>query len=86
MKATKPLYLSDVLDQKARARAIEQARWAKQDAKRAALEAKFKVPENMHPGIGILTTAKGVKFYAHIGPKRVYTEGTVDHLTALLTA
>jgi hypothetical protein len=43
---------------------------------------KFEVAKNLHPAIGALMTAKGVKYYAYING--VYTEGTIDQLTGKL--
>lgn len=82
----KPLSLSDVLADRQRIRDDEVVRWAEQDAQKAATEAKFRIPEILHPGIGVLTSADGVRFYAHLGLDRVYTEGTVEELTAALQA
>ena len=50
--------------------------------KENAQRAKFQVAKNLHPAIGALMTAKGVKYYAYING--IYTEGTVDQLTAKL--
>jgi len=76
----KPLYLSDVLAAKNKAAAEEAIRWAKADAKQAS----FKVAADLNPAIGALITAKGVKYYAYINGQ--YTEGSVDALTAALSA
>ena len=81
---TKPLYLSDVQAAKQRDRDAQAVRWAKEDVARAKREAKFQVATNLHPAIGVLINAKGVRYYAHIGAKRVYTEGTPAQLTAML--
>jgi len=52
------------------------------DAKRRA---KFFVPANLHPAIGVLTKATGVTFYAYLhGSSQPITKGTVDELTAKL--
>ena len=67
------------------------ARIAKHDADRPSAEARraaahaarFVVPADLHPAIGVLTTARGVRFYAYIG--QVETFGTVESLTAALT-
>lgn len=80
----KPIYLSDVLADRQRIRDDEVVRWAEQDAQKAASEAKFRIPNNLHPGIGVITSTDGVRFYAHLGCDRVYTEGTVDELTKAL--
>jgi len=74
----KPLYLSDVLAAKNLRAAAEEARWAKQDAK----QAKFRVQANLHPAIGALMTAKGVKYYAYINGE--YTVGSSEALIAAL--
>ena len=74
------VYLSDVANARAAQRLEEQSRWAKQDARAA----KFQEAQNLHPAIGVLTTAKGVKYYAYI--RGQYTEGTVEQLTSALAA
>lgn len=74
----KPLYLSDVLSARNARAASEEARWAKQNAK----QAKFRVQADLHPAIGALMSAKGVKYYAYVNG--VYTEGSVEALTAAL--
>ena len=76
----KPLYLSDVLAAKSLAAADEAIKQAKQDAKLA----KFKVPADLNPAIGVLMTAKGLKFYAFIDGQ--YTEGSAEALAAALIA
>ena len=76
----KPLYLSDVLAAKSKAAAAEAIKQAKQDAKQAL----FKVAADLNPAIGALMTAKGVKYYAYVNGQ--YTEGSVDALTAALSA
>ena len=50
--------------------------------KENAQKAKFQVAKNLHPAIGALMTSKGVKYYAYLNG--IYTEGTVDQLTAKL--
>jgi hypothetical protein len=50
--------------------------------KENAQKAKFEVAKNLHPAIGALMTAKGVKYYAYVAG--IYTEGTVEQLTAKL--
>lgn len=77
---TIPRTLNDVINARRAEADADAIRWAKQDAKRAA----FNVPTNMHPAIGVLMTAKGAKFYAHIDGQ--YTEGTVAQLTERLDA
>ena len=51
--------------------------------KENAQKEKFQVAKNLHPAIGALMTAKGVKYYAYLNG--IYTEGTVDQLTSKLT-
>jgi hypothetical protein len=53
-------------------------------ARRADRQARVTPPDNLHPGIGMLVTAAGLKFYAHLGPHRTYCEGDVETLTWLL--
>jgi hypothetical protein len=74
------LYLSDVLAARRAEADREAARWAKQDAKAA----KFQIAQNLHPAIGALMSANGVRYYAFISG--TYTEGSVDQLTAALAA
>ncbi len=63
---------------------VQEARYA---AKNAAYAAKFFIPANLHPAIGVLTTARGVIFYAYLrGYAEPETVGTVDVLTAALNA
>jgi hypothetical protein len=78
--ASKYQYLSDVIAERRNQADAEAVRWAKQDAKAA----KFVWADNLHPAIGVLMTAKGVKYYAYI--RGQYTEGTVEQLTFSLTA
>jgi hypothetical protein len=78
MKA--PRTLTDLIKARNAAADREAVRRAREDAKAA----KFTVARNLHPAIGALMTAKGVRYYAHIGEARVYREGSVEHLTALL--
>lgn len=73
-----PRYYSDVIKARRAQADAEAIRWAKHDAKQAA----FKAAENLHPAIGVLMTAKGVKYYAYIDGQ--YTEGSVEALTAEL--
>jgi hypothetical protein len=76
----KPLYLSDVLAAKNKVAEAEAIKYAKQDAK----QAKYKVAADLHPAIGVLMTAKGVKYYAFVNGQ--YREGSVDALTSALNA
>ena len=63
-------------------RQTKYAQDAARAAKQAERESKFKVQENLHPAIGALMSAAGVRYYAYING--VYKEGPVAHLTALL--
>jgi hypothetical protein len=81
---TKLQYLSDVIAQKQNERAANEIRYAKSDAKQKALIAKFTPRTDLHPAIGVLTNAKGVRYYAFVNG--VYREGTPEHLESLLTA
>ena len=61
------------------------ARNAARRAKTAQREAKFFVPTNLHPAIGVLVKATGVTFYAYLhGSSQPITKGTVEELTAKL--
>jgi len=68
-------YLSDVV----KAKHIAEMR---QINKENAQRAKFQVAKNLHPAIGALMSAKGVRYYAYIDG--IYTEGTVEQLTQKL--
>jgi hypothetical protein len=70
--------LSDTIKQRQMHQISNEKRWAKMDAARA----KFTVQDNLHPAIGSLMTAKGVKYYAYVAG--VYVEGSPDHLSSLL--
>jgi len=64
---------------------VIKARQSKQisDEKReAAARAKFTPQENLHSAIGVMMTAKGVKYYAYVDG--AYREGSPEHLTNLL--
>ena len=71
-------YLSDVMAQKRNERDAEAVRWAKEDARRA----KFTPRTDLHPAVGVLISAKGVRYYAYVGG--VYREGSPEHLASLL--
>lgn len=71
-------YLADAI----KARQLDYLAGEAQSKKEAAAQQKFEVEKNLHPAIGALVTAKGVKYYARIDGK--HTEGTVEELTALL--
>ena len=70
--------LSDVIKARQNKAASDEKRWAKADAARA----KFTPQQNLHPAIGVMMTAKGVKYYAYVGG--AYREGSPEHLTNLL--
>lgn len=72
------LTYKQVLAQRANKYALDAARAAKQ----AERESKYTVQANLHPAIGALMSASGVRYYAFING--VYREGSVAHLTALL--
>lgn len=77
-------YLSDVLAAKRKESDAEAARWAKEDAARAKRIAKFTPRTDLHPAVGVLISAKGVKYYAFVAG--VYREGSPEHLASLLAA
>jgi hypothetical protein len=66
--------LSDVIKARQSKQISDEKRWAKADA--------AKPRTDLHPAIGVMMTAKGVKYYAYIGG--VYREGSPEHLTNLL--
>ena len=76
--------LSDVIEAKRNEDGAEQARHAKANAKQQALIAKFTPRTDLHPAVGVLTSVKGVRYYAFING--VYREGSPEHLESLLTA
>lgn len=59
-----------------------EARSAKRNAAHAAKVAKFTPRTDLHPAVGVLISAKGVRYYAFVGG--VYREGTPEHLASLL--
>jgi len=63
-------------------RDAEAARWAKEDAARAKRVAKFTPRTDLHPAVGVLMSAKGVRYYAFVAG--VYREGSPEHLASLL--
>jgi len=71
--------LSDVIKQRQAQQVSDEKRWAALDAERA----KFTVQDSLHPAIGSLMTATGVKYYAYVNG--VYREGSPEHLTSLLS-
>jgi hypothetical protein len=89
MKPTRIYTVRDARKEKYRADAKlfarEDARLAREEARLAAWRARFTPPTGLHPAIGVLTTARGLRFYAFVGPDRDYREGTVESLTAALT-
>lgn len=73
-------YLADVIAERRNQADAEAVRWAKEDARRA----KFTPRTDLHPAVGVLMGAKGVRYYAFVGG--VYREGTPEHLASLLAA
>jgi hypothetical protein len=59
-----------------------EARFSKSNAAHAKRIAKFTPRTDLHPAVGVLMSAKGVRYYAFVGG--VYREGTPEHLAALL--
>ena len=76
------LTLKQVTETKRNERNASQAHFAKADAAQAAKIAKFTPRTDLHPAIGVLINAKGVRYYAFVGG--VYREGSPEHLAALL--
>jgi len=76
--------LSDVLAIKRNERDADAARWAKADAARAKRIAKFIPRTDLHPAVGVLVNAKGVRYYAYVGG--VYREGSPEHLASFFAA
>jgi len=70
--------LSDVIKARQSKQISDEKRWAALDAERA----KFTVQDNLHPAIGSLMTATGVKYYAYVDG--AYREGSPEHLSALI--
>jgi hypothetical protein len=66
--------LSDVIKQRQAQQVSDEKRWAKADA--------AKPRTDLHPAIGVMMTAKGVKYYAYVDG--AYREGSPEHLTSLL--
>lgn len=77
-------YLSDVMAQKRKEHDTETVRWNRADAARTKQVAKFTPRTDLHPAVGVLINAKGVRYYAYIDS--VYREGSPEHLATLLTA
>ena len=76
------LTLKQAVEIKRNERATSEARFAKADAAQAAKIAKFTPRTDLHPAVGVLMSAKGVRYYAFVGG--VYREGTPEHLASLL--
>lgn len=74
--------LKQVIETKRNERATSEARFAKANAAQAAKIAKFTPRTDLHPAVGVLINAKGVRYYAFVGG--VYREGTPEHLASLL--
>ena len=84
---TKIETLQDARREKATQDEKLRAREAGYTARNAAAAAKFFIPSDLHPAIGVLTHAKGVTFYAYLqGYAEPHTIGTVEALTAALHA
>lgn len=77
---TKVYTVSDAREEKW----LADRRVAARFAKAASRAARFAIPADLHPAIGVLTRGSGVAFYAFVDG--VYAEGTVAELTALLNA
>ena len=74
--------LKQVIETKRNERATSEARFAKANAAQAAKIAKYTARTDLHPAVGVLINAKGVRYYAFVGG--VYREGTPEHLASLL--
>jgi hypothetical protein len=74
--------LSDAMAQKRNENDAFEVRFAKANAAHAKRIAKFTPRTDLHPAVGVLMSAKGVRYYAFVGG--VYREGTPEHLAALL--
>jgi len=74
--------LKQVIETKRNERAASEICFAKANAAHAAKVAKFTPRTDLHPAVGVLINAKGVRYYAFVGG--VYREGTPEHLAALL--
>ena len=74
--------LKQAIETKRNERATSEARFAKTNAAQAAKIAKFTPRTDLHPAVGVLINAKGVRYYAFVGG--VYREGTPEHLASLL--
>ena len=76
------LTLKQVTETKRNERAASEIRFAKANSAQAAKVAKFTPRTDLHPAVGVLINAKGVRYYAFVGG--VYREGTPEYLAALL--
>lgn len=76
------LTLKQAVETKRNERDASEMRFAKANAAQAAKVAKFTPRTDLHPAVGVLINAKGVRYYAFVGG--VYREGTPEHLAALL--
>ena len=76
------LTLKQVIETKRNECASSQSRFAKADIAQAAKIARFTPRTDLHPAVGVLMNAKGVRYYAFVGG--VYREGTPEHLASLL--
>ena len=76
------LTLKQIIETKRNERASSQSRFAKADIAQAAKIARFTPRTDLHPAVGVLMNAKGVRYYAFVGG--VYREGTPEHLASLL--
>ena len=59
--------LKQVIETKRNERATSEARFAKANAAQAAKIAKFTPRTDLHPAVGVLINAKGVRYYAFVG-------------------
>ena len=76
------LTLKQVTETKRNERASSETRFAKVSDAQAAKIAKFTPRTDLHPAVGVLINAKGVRYYAFVGG--VYCEGSPEHLASLL--
>ena len=72
--------LNDAVNERHLADALSEAKAIK---KQRALDAKFTPRTDLHPSVGVLMSAKGVRYYAYVNG--VYREGSPEHLLHLLT-
>jgi len=74
--------LSEAMEMRRREREDFEIRSAKRNAQANKLREKFTPRTDLHPSVGVLISAKGVRYYAYV--KGVYTEGTPEQLDQLL--